>query len=50
MMMSKLVLEDNTTVPINLIVQFHGTGYFVVPSVQYYVVGTVVDMVRYLPR
>ena len=35
------VLEDNTTVPTNPLVRFHGTEYFVVPTVRYHVVGTV---------
>jgi hypothetical protein len=35
------VLEDNTTVPTNPLVRFHGTRYFVVPTVRYQVVGTV---------
>jgi hypothetical protein len=35
------VMEDNTTVPTNLVLRFHNTEYFVIPIVRYYVVSTV---------
>jgi hypothetical protein len=35
------VLEVNTTIPTRPMIRFHGTGYFVVPTVLYHVLGTV---------